>query len=126
MIDNWPRAGSDDTYQISDVQERVFRGSPVPITKLTAGQVVPDITRKLRDVAVLSDNSTRVGSVQLIRSNNWFTLLDSQVNDNGEIVYQVKTAGPKKTPSGRIVRIRINYEFGPGGFQNEDFCYQIV
>ncbi len=62
----------------------------------------------------------------MIRSSKWFTFLDSTVNKKGEIVYQVTTAGPKTTPDGRIVRIRINYEFASGSYSDADYCYQIV
>ena len=129
MLDNWPVPNSDDSYNLSDIQTKVWGGKPPPVTKVTAGQTLPDITQKLQNVAMGFSDGTmaplRVGHVELIRSNKWFTLVNSSINDQGELVYQVEAVGGKKTADGKVVRIRINHERGPGAFLNADTLYQI-
>jgi len=59
---------------------------------------------------------TRAGSCQVTRSNKWFSLLDCEVNDKGEIVYKFATDSTKKTPDGRVVQIGVFC-----GEQTDDF-----
>lgn len=124
-----PPVDSDDTYSLAQLQSPLYRDGTVQTKKLSPGQEFT-IIRKLHLVreGSMEQQKTKTAAVRLNRSNKWFTLIDAEINDKGEIVFKLTTAKAKSTPDDRILKITEEYQEGGQGLHTlfTHTWYQIV
>ena len=99
-----PPPDANDTYAWTDVQ-KARQGAQ--ITKLSSGQNLDGISMGL--LYTDGDGNPQVSPATLTRSNKWFTLTDASVDQDGKVLYKLAASQSNKTPSNRVVIVRLSY-----------------
>ena len=114
MSIQWPSPDAQGLYSLSAVKDALRRDPAVQT--LPSGQKTQPIKGKL----AVSDDGTKALWASIKYSDQWFILLNCQVNGSGEIVYEFAAKPGKKTADGTVARIQFVYSMGEGFVQGND------